>query len=203
MRQFDKNKIDDQIGKRYGELTVVSYSHNKVTRTATKYHYNAVCSCGINKIVNIHSLISGDIATCGHSKSNRDPNKLYILTSTQVKTKLAKNYRSSVTRSTKKNKAFDLTLDRYITLVTTEQCKYCGDLPNPYHGIDRIDSNIGYIESNIVVACMTCNTMKSSLPEDVFLSHVAKIHKHTSQNAQEAPCAPFSGILDLNPSPNT
>ena len=37
-------------------------------------------------------------------------------------------------------------------------CIYCGEIPEGMNGtLDRIDNNKGYIEDNIVPACLGCN----------------------------------------------
>ncbi len=52
-------------------------------------------------------------------------------------------------------------------------CYYCGDDAS---GFDRVDSNGGYTKDNVVPACATCNSMKMSMPQSVFIDqckHVA------------------------------
>lgn len=56
---------------------------------------------------------------------------------------------------------FRLTLDRFRELFASE-CAYCGESPS--RGVDRIDSSIGYIESNCAPCCGRCNCMKLDLP---------------------------------------
>lgn len=76
------------------------------------------------------------------------------------------------------------------------KCHYCGAEPNEFNawnrksnrktvdevvllnGIDRIDSDKGYTPDNCVSCCFTCNTMKSTLPQNVFLDCVDRIYKH-------------------------
>lgn len=64
-----------------------------------------------------------------------------------------------------------------------ENCHYCGTDPGPrcfggtnktpyidfLNGIDRIDSNKGYIAGNVVPACKVCNLMKGTLSIKEFL----------------------------------
>jgi hypothetical protein len=45
-----------------------------------------------------------------------------------------------------------------------------------YNGLDRIDSNLGYVRSNVVPCCAVCNYMKQELSLSEFLDQVAKIH---------------------------
>lgn len=47
-----------------------------------------------------------------------------------------------------------------------------------YNGVDRIDSNIGYIENNCRSCCKNCNTLKSNMSEADFAEQVRKIYEH-------------------------
>jgi len=63
-----------------------------------------------------------------------------------------------------------------------ECCYLCGKENSETHqnGIDRVDSTIGYVESNMKSCCGTCNIMKSNYTLDSFLekcSRVAMNHK--------------------------
>lgn len=84
-------------------------------------------------------------------------------------------------RSTAKQRGieFDLSwIDIY--KICTRNCEYCGKPPvdgnilrrngvvKPYMGIDRIDSEEGYVLGNVVPCCKECNTMKGSRTIDEF-----------------------------------
>ena len=43
------------------------------------------------------------------------------------------------------------------------------------NGIDRLNSKLGYFLDNCVPCCATCNTMKMSLGEKEFITHINKI----------------------------
>ena len=73
-----------------------------------------------------------------------------------------------------KNLPFDLSLDEF-EYITSKKCFYCGSDPKIwvakrttykpilFNGIDRVDNNLGYINSNVVPCCSTCNYMKKNL----------------------------------------
>lgn len=77
--------------------------------------------------------------------------------------------------------SFNLTSDFLIKTVVLN-CNYCGKKPNQqksnrkykllHHGLDRIDSGIGYIESNVVSCCKTCNLGKNSLSLSQWEDHI-------------------------------
>ncbi len=47
------------------------------------------------------------------------------------------------------------------------------------NGIDRIDSNVGYILENCVPCCFPCNFAKSDRTQKEFIAWVKKIYHHT------------------------
>ena len=75
----------------------------------------------------------------------------------------------------------------------SQSCYYCGAAPKQYkqdlrfnksnipflrNGIDRLDSNKGYIIDNCVPCCENCNRMKMQLSENEFLTRVEKIYNY-------------------------
>ena len=96
-------------------------------------------------------------------------------------TKYSKQYISYMKRANRKGIAFDLTQETFDQMKQLE-CIYCGDTST---GIDRIDSNKGYVMDNIQPCCNTCNIMKFNYTENKFLRHVEKIYKHINYNKDE------------------
>ena len=84
-------------------------------------------------------------------------------------------YRES---ASKKSLEFELTLQDFEDNWNKE-CHYCGDTI-PTIGFDRIDSDKGYVKSNLVLCCTTCNAMKSNLDTQTFLLFCDKISKRHS-----------------------
>lgn len=59
-----------------------------------------------------------------------------------------------------------------------QDCFYCGEEINEdlkYHGIDRIDSNVGYTQENSVACCGMCNFMKGDFPFIDFIQYTVNI----------------------------
>ena len=74
-----------------------------------------------------------------------------------------------------KRLTFELTNDDFDTIVKT-LCYYCGTFQDKgFNGIDRKNSEIGYVEGNCVSCCKMCNYMKGSLSEDAFLGRIEHI----------------------------
>lgn len=75
--------------------------------------------------------------------------------------------------------SFDLTRDKFDELVQMP-CHYCYGPPDPTNGLDRVDNDLGYTESNVVPCCKICNRAKRDMPIEDFvawLGRVADAHK--------------------------
>lgn len=99
----------------------------------------------------------------------------------------------------KKNFQFDLDKETFKKIVS-QNCYYCGEKPkdyNPYiiknaeishvgvsrawikvNGVDRLDSNLGYIKENCITCCSVCNKMKLKYTVNFFIQHIFKIARH-------------------------
>ena len=74
-----------------------------------------------------------------------------------------------------KNLDFEISQEEFNKIVK-EPCHYCNIIQERgFNGIDRLDSNAGYVLDNCVSCCKTCNYMKCSLPVDVFLKRIEHI----------------------------
>lgn len=100
-------------------------------------------------------------------------------------------------RITKKNAKkrgleFSLTKDE-LRILLHQDCYYCGSPPSnafkifrdsdrfrtelKYQGLDRIDSNKGYITGNVRPCCIVCNHLKWSHSEEEFFRSVRTIYE--------------------------
>ena len=94
---------------------------------------------------------------------------------------------SYVKKAEKKHRLFLLTIDEFKTL-TKGDCHYCGKPPSNtwtqpggqyiYNGVDRINSQGNYEQSNCVSCCWVCNFMKNDLSVEAFLNACYSILKH-------------------------
>lgn len=87
-----------------------------------------------------------------------------------------KRYQQYAAGAVKRQKEFTLTLVEFLSF-WQKPCHYCG-VPIKTIGLDRVDNSLGYSLGNVVACCFTCNTMKMSLPLEVFLEHVDSIRRH-------------------------
>jgi len=67
---------------------------------------------------------------------------------------------------------FDLTLEDFESL-KDKVCFYCG--VDQKLGFDRIDNSIGYIASNVVPCCWSCNHMKYKSSKEEWFEHIKKV----------------------------
>jgi len=75
----------------------------------------------------------------------------------------------------KRGFTFDISLEEFKVL-TTGDCHYCF---SEAFGIDRIDSNLGYIDGNCVGCCTMCNRMKSNHTTEEFIEKcICIVSKH-------------------------
>ena len=168
----------NEIGKKYGRLTVLNRADNSKFGTA---RWNCICDCGNLVTINAGTLRNGQTKSCGCliseiNHKRRSGNAVF-----------KRLYHSIKTYSKKKNIPFDLTLED-IKFITKQKCTYCGR--DPYlekkaymyarynntkykdeteiiNGIDKIIPEKGYILENCVSCCKYCNRAKSDLlPED-------------------------------------
>jgi hypothetical protein len=76
-------------------------------------------------------------------------------------------------RAKKRNLEFELTENDCKNFYNTK-CYYCNDDIKGM-GIDRLDSNIGYVLNNLVPCCSKCNYMKHVMNKYEFIKHMKKI----------------------------
>lgn len=70
-------------------------------------------------------------------------------------------YKASILVARKKGQEFALTFNEYTNLIS-KTCHYCHSDLSPYGiGLDRLDNSLGYIPSNVVPCCPSCNRIRS------------------------------------------
>ena len=125
----------------------------------------------------------------------RQVKKHYLCTACNNKKAIDRpSYLSKRTTTTKK-KIFDKVLSRKIVNMMSDAkkrgysiflsyedvgnimkqpCFYCGD-NSKYSGIDRINSEMGYVSDNIVPCCAMCNFGKNAFSVEQYIQHCVKV----------------------------
>lgn len=181
------NEID-LTGQKFSKLTVLGKTNNKKLR---KY-WDCICDCGNKTTTSGDSLRVGTTRSCGCLR-RFPPYRLKDRKLAIFKNLYAKKIKK---RSKLIKKEGNLPFEIFCHLVVSP-CFYCG---NPHsqetrdvsyykgeineissevllhNGIDRIDSEKGYVSGNCRSCCSRCNFAKSDLSEQLFLEHITKIY---------------------------
>ena len=85
---------------------------------------------------------------------------------------------------------FKLTSEQ-IDEISQRPCEYCGEPPTHRYksgyignGIDRIDSDEGYIIENSQACCVECNIFKGRMQHEEFINRIQKIAKHIIEQSK-------------------
>lgn len=84
-----------------------------------------------------------------------------------------------------KDRNFDLSENDFIE-ISKRPCIYCGEYSDtyngePFSGVDRVDSKLGYSLDNCVPCCATCNRMKLDLDVNDWIDKMKQIINHYNQ----------------------
>lgn len=171
--------MDFVAGSRFGYLELVT--HVKGSRWACK------CDCGDYVVVYARDLETGRRNSCGCANGRKAPGREIVIRERRdlALYQLQKRYE-------KHGKEFGLAKEQFEQLITGN-CFYCGIEPMQehvlparendatkkfifnYNGIDRKDSNAGYVDGNCVSCCFDCNRAKMDSTPDEFLNWVKRI----------------------------
>lgn len=168
------------IGKKFGKFTVVRFIKTDNKRS----YFEVLCDCGVIKILQHTNFTLGNSKSCGCKRYDNVEYNQY--------NSYYKQYKNS---AKKRELNFDLSFESFKKIIL-KNCYYCNveprkmihrcrrkdsPLKNSYiltNGIDRLKNDIGYLESNCVPCCPTCNFMKQEHSDDIFLQIVSKIHNN-------------------------
>ena len=185
------------IGKQFNNLTIISFTDNKLV---SKVKYNCLCDCGNIKVVGHNNLVYNKTKTCGCYSKNKMRElckKTFRLTPGESSSRNL--YKCYEKKCRKLKREFNITLE-YFRMITKMNCYYCEVEPGNrhktiskdkeweeintyiYNGLDRIDSNLGYTEENVVPCCKICNTAKMDYPQDQFIEWLKRIANKFKDN---------------------
>lgn len=189
IKTLKNKKISEQFsiksGTRFNNLTILEEDISKVIGNTSRKMFKVKCDCGEIFSASGTLMRRNKITSCKNcSFTNRS--KMSIKT-TQNQMVFAKRV---LNRCNTKHIDVAITADEYIEKAKMN-CHYCNAEPMPangtarlgegllkIHGLDRIDSSLGYTNENTVSCCIICNTMKASLSTNEFLLHINKIYKN-------------------------
>lgn len=171
------------IGDKIFNWEIVS-NEKPLNSEITRPHYDIKCKCGKiittrkSKLVNLENnggsrVLQNSCKKCHQSEKNALKSEL------SKYGKIISYYKASA-----KTRKIDYNLtDEEAVSFFKLNCFYC-DTPSynkikdviEYTGLDRIDSNIGYVSENVQPCCKQCNIAKQSLSNIDFLNHIKRIY---------------------------
>lgn len=184
------NQLINEIGNKYGKLTVIRRAKNK----GTKAQWVCLCECGKENIVTGTDLRSGHTGSCGCGKQTWKS-----LPEGQGAFNSA--YSGYVRSAKRRNIDFNITKNQFKE-ITQNICYYCGKEPTspirqerhngkfPFNGIDRLDSSKGYEIGNVVACCFNCNQAKMKMTESEFYLWIDRVYNHSKRRILEALAQP-------------
>lgn len=173
--------LKDETGNRFGRLLVI---HKAADETDGKWV--CCCDCGNEKVVRGVNLRKGRVKSCGCLRRER-PKQLYTKPNNQsLWNSVVSAYRNG---AAKRSLLWDIETEVAISLMRGD-CYFCGSPPTnqmkrsngsfiTYNGIDRLDNALGYITTNVVSCCKTCNFGKRTMTTEEFLRWIHKVAANT------------------------
>lgn len=176
------------VGKTFGRLTVAADSgvRNKGYRL-----WVCKCICG-GKTVSTERLQTGRTRSCGcllREIARAHGRKYALASGMAARNALFAQYRRGAHA---RGLQFDITEELAFSLFAST-CYYCGTAPATIHkgatlngtftfnGIDRLQNEYGYIDSNVVPCCKFCNLRKSSVNHDEFVAWVRTVARNLDE----------------------
>ena len=164
-------------GSRYGKLLVLEYAYTY----KKKRFYNVQCDCGASKTMLGITIRNSKSQSCGCTRTEAQ-NKLKLPDEIAMARIIKHSYLCGAER---RGLIFDLTFEKFFKIIKSN-CDYCGIEPCNsqkkkgkerffFNGVDRIDSNIGYVLGNVVAACGTCNIAKKNATREDFIAWAMKL----------------------------
>jgi hypothetical protein len=175
---LEKMKEADNL--RYNTLKSVNTSEVNSPTTLCCY-----CGKSFEKFLTRYNKQSQSCHHCSaNQKKNDDKRSARVRNyAAEKKKNIARALKEYKTSATKKKLEFELTKEEFTKLISSP-CHYCGKYKeDEVIGIDRVDSDEGYVLKNVVPCCWPCNRMKSDYDKEFFYDHCKSIHMHTSSES--------------------
>jgi 5-methylcytosine-specific restriction endonuclease McrA len=155
----------------------------------------AVCLCGKTITTRAYHLVKSQSTSCGCTRA------AITASVNAIKRRKTYGWASMIQvynsyRAGARRRNVDFTISKELFSVLSKQnCHYCGKEPDNvnkaarrygeyvYSGIDRVDNSIGYVPSNVVPACYTCNRAKGTKSKNDFLAWVLTVAKYYEQRS--------------------
>lgn len=192
---INDKRVDDITGNKYGKLRVIKRSDKRSGKNNQYFLWECICDCGNIHYTEAYKLKRGRKKSCGCLEGSGRPINFKDDRESVLWNRL---YSSTIKKRSKKARyETDITLKEFIK-ISKQPCQYCGDTGVHqlsdnvngkkitetkifFNGIDRVDSNKGYLVSNVVSCCKHCNIAKNTMSEKEFKNHIRKMYEHYVQ----------------------
>lgn len=194
LNERTKSCGNTECSTRYNDLTGKQFNCLYVNKISDKNNrgeimWNCSCECGNSIDVKANNLTKGFVKSCGcktyeiSSLARTKPIRLVAVKS------ILYGYKNNA-----KNRKLDFNLSKkQFTELIFQNCFYCGsglsnvftikhslgDRKLIYNGIDRVNSDKGYIKNNCVTCCKICNTAKSDMSTADFFNWIKSVYNHS------------------------
>jgi hypothetical protein len=174
-------KSIDVSGQKFGKLLPIKRFREKTKSGFVRTSYLCRCDCGAETIVDYGNLQTGGSKSCGCLRKEKLGRERRTYEASCLN-KVGRAYRRNALL---RKIDFELTDDQFRKIILSP-CHYCDsewsnevrlkyDFRMRYNGIDRLDSQLGYVLENCVPCCKICNRAKGDLSVKDFLAWVVKI----------------------------
>ncbi len=187
MGKTTKIKIEDLIGRRFGDLTIIGEAPSVFSAKGNKRRQIiCICICNKEKTYNYTDLTCGHSKSCGCKRAELMSIRRKKIPLVKARYRLFQLYKRM---AKKRNYSFELTYEQF-EKITLKNCNYCNIkpeyiLPNrnktefcTYNGVDRVDNNKGYTLDNVVPCCRICNFAKEQQSLEDFKKWIKRIYYH-------------------------
>lgn len=180
-----KTQFRDLTGKTFNSITFL----NLVGQNKGKcWVYDVECHCGKTFRAEGNDITSAKIKSCGCGKITAARDR-----AAPIDVSFSKAiYRDYRVKAKKRNIEFGISYDAFKSIIDRD-CSYCGIPPSNikrikkldgvyrYNGIDRVNNNLGYEESNCVPSCYVCNQAKHRLDLEFFKHWISRVNRHLNR----------------------
>ena len=174
----------DIVGKRFGKLVVIEDDGSRTNNGSILW--KCLCDCGETTHATAAKLESGAKKSCGCLAKWRFKTKLKTEESFRhaAKSVIIGRYKS---KAKQRNLSWNISRETFEKIIE-QPCYYCGTTYSliyenkehkyKHNGVDRINSNIGYEDDNVVPCCRWCNQAKSTMSQKDFYDWVQQISRN-------------------------
>ncbi len=174
------------IDQKFNRLTIINQYAKFDQGKNSVIWFTCVCDCGTIKDIRSSHVKDGNTQSCGclTVETNKKLNSIgHGEANANI---LFLQYRK---QAIKRRLVFEITRED-LKFFAKQNCHYCGSCPSnvcnrpssngayTYPGIDRINSNVGYIISNLVPCCGMCNRAKLDFSVEEFEQWINRLVKH-------------------------